>query len=205
MKFSTAFFFSALAVLGSVSVVSSCSKNDNLTGAWQGNPTRIDIRGAEYATTTFTLDFAPDASAKRTGTINISAVIDVEQAVNTTIDSTFDQPYITSVAGTASITGHYAAENDDDDDIIISFDPGSFTVNVDPDGVTFSENVLTGHEQSSLDSISKATAERLRIAISTGLRDELSKYTRIEDIKIHHNDMLSCEIADRDHSFRKVQ
>lgn len=204
MKLSTASLFAILSVLGLVSLITSCSKTEPLTGAWQGNPTRFAVKGAEYATNTITLDFASDQSEYRSGQVNISAVIDIEQAVNTTIDNTFNQPYTVSVAATASITGRYAAEKDDDEDILVHFDPSTFTVNIDPDGVTFSENILTGAAQSTLDSVTNATVERWRAAITAAVQAEFEKYSKIEDIRIHHDNIMSCEIADRDETFRQM-
>ncbi|MBD5220460.1 MAG: hypothetical protein HDS72_09575 [Bacteroidales bacterium] len=205
MNLTTASIFAAASVLGLSSLITSCSNAEQLTGAWQGNPTRITVPGAEYATNTITLDFAPDQSNRRAGTLNISATMDVQQAVNTTIDNTFNQPYTTSIAATASITGQYSAEKGDDDDILVHFDPSTFAVNIDPDGVTFSENILTDAPQATLDSITTATVERWRAAISSALQAEFGKYSKIEDIKIHHDNMMSCEIADRDETFRLVQ
>ncbi len=50
MKIQTASFFSLLAVLGAITIVSSCSKTDYVAGLWQGNPERIiDIRDASDA------------------------------------------------------------------------------------------------------------------------------------------------------------
>lgn len=204
MKLSTASICAVLSVLGLVSLITSCSKTEELVGAWQGNPTRIILPGAEYATNTITLDFASDQSGHRAGTVNVSAVMDVEQAVNTTIDNTFNQPYTTSITATASISGHYTAEKGDDDDILIHFDPSTFAVNIDPDGVTFSENVLTGAAQSTIDSLTKVTAERWRATISGAIQTEFRKYSKIEDIKIHHDNIMSCEIYNRDETFRQV-
>lgn len=205
MKLATVSFFSLLSVLGLVAIVSSCSHPQRISGAWQGNPARLTVAGAEYANSTLTMDFAPLNNGTNSGDVNISAVIDVQQAMNTASDNTFQEPYITSISATASIDGRYAFEERDDDDVMISFDQSSLTVNVDPSGVLFSENVLTGTEQATRDSLASAVAERWRVAITTAIRDEFLRYSRIDDIKVHHSDMMSCEIADRDQTFRRVK
>lgn len=203
MKYSTISFFAVLSVLFGMLVVSSCSKSDRFAGVWQGNQERIDnVREASDASTTVTLDFAPSQENSGTGTVSITAVIEVEQPVNGTFG--LDEAYQTNVSATASITGRYVTEDNDDDDIIITFDPSSLKVNVDPDGVTFSENVATGMQQSMLDSLTEATADHWRAILTPVMRDVFGRYTKIEDIKVHHSDFLSCEVADRDYTFRRV-
>lgn len=202
MKISTASFFTALAILFGLSTVSSCSHTERFAGAWQGNPERLEVQGAADATSTVTIDFAPTEGRRGTGTVNLSAVIEVEQAVSSF--SGFDEGYETSVAATASIIGRYVCEENDDDDILVTFDPASLKVNVDPAGVTFSQNLLSGTQQPVLDSLTAVCADRWRVALAPVIRDAFGKYTRIDDIKIHHSDIMSCEIGDRDYTFRRT-
>lgn len=115
-----------------------------------------------------------------------------------------DAPYQVDVAATASIRGRYVAEDDDDDDILLHLDPSTLQVNVDPAGVTFSENILTGLQRPTLDSLTMQTVDAWRVLITSAIRDEFYKYQKIDDIKVHHGDMLSCEVADRDYTFRRV-
>ena len=202
MKLHTISFFSALAVLFSIAAVSSCSRTDRFAGAWQASPERLFIQGASDATATVTIAFAPTEGKPGTGVVNISAVIDVEQPVTST--GGVDQAYETSVAGTASISGRYTTDGDDDDDILVSFDPSSLQVNVDPAGVTFSQNILSGTQQPVLDSLTTATAERWRVLITPAIREVFNSYRKIDDIKVHHGDIMSCEMNDRDYTFNRV-
>ena len=144
----------------------------------------IAVNGASDASTTVTLDFVPDQGRKGTGTLNISAVINAEQAVKGAVDAVVE-PYEASVAATASITGRYAVEDRDDDDLVVSFDPTSMDVNIDPSGVTFSENAITGMQQPTLDSLSRATSQHWRTALTPAIREVFNRYRRIEDIKVH--------------------
>ncbi len=204
MKFSTASFFGALTVLGALIFISSCSRTDRFAGEWMGTPTRMmDIPGASDATSTISIDFAPSADVRRGGDVLMSATIDVSQAVTGSVISP-DAPYQVDVAATASIRGRYVAEDDDDDDILLHLDPSTLQVNVDPAGVTFSENVLTGLQRPTLDSLTMQTVDAWRVLITSAIRDEFYKYQKIDDIKVHHGDMLSCEVADRDYTFRRV-
>lgn len=204
MKFSTASFFGALTVLGALIFISSCSRTDRFAGEWMGTPTRMmDIPGASDATSTISIDFAPSSDVRRGGDVLMSATIDVSQAVTGSIISP-DAPYQVDVAATASIRGRYVAEDDDDDDILLHLDPSTLQVNVDPAGVTFSENILTGLQRPTLDSLTMQTVDAWRVLITSAIRDEFYKYQKIDDIKVHHGDMLSCEVADRDYTFRRV-
>lgn len=204
MKFSTASFFGALTVLGALIFISSSSRTDRFAGEWMGTPTRMmDIPGASDATSTISIDFAPSSDVRRGGDVLMSATIDVSQAVTGSIISP-DAPYQVDVAATASIRGRYVAEDDDDDDILLHLDPSTLQVNVDPAGVTFSENILTGLQRPTLDSLTMQTVDAWRVLITSAIRDEFYKYQKIDDIKVHHGDMLSCEVADRDYTFRRV-
>lgn len=183
--------------------ISSCSRADRFAGEWMGSPSRIYIPGAADAGSTITIDFAPTSDVRQGGDVFLSATIDVSQAV-TGSELSPDAPYQVDVAATASISGRYVAEEDDDDDILLHFDSSTFRVDIDPAGVTFSENILTGMERATLDSLTAKTADEWRVLISGAIRDEFSKYQKIDDIKVHHTDMMSCEIADRDYTFRRI-
>lgn len=196
---STSFCASAFVAL--LAITASCSGGTQFAGAWQGNPERINVEGASDASATVTVDFSPNSDSKNAGIINLSAVIEVEQPVT---GGAVDRAYQSSIAATASITGRYVTEDDDDDDLVVSFDPSTMVVNVDPSGVTFSQNILSGMQQPMLDSLTSVTAEHWRVALTPHIRDLFNRYHSIEDIKVHHQDIMSCEIADRDYTFRRV-
>lgn len=113
-------------------------------------------------------------------------------------------PYLTNITATATVNANYVYEEGDDDDIILSFDPSTLQVNIDPDGVTFSESLISQTERPVLDSLTSATADKWRILLTSAVREQFYKYRRIEDIKVHHGDMMSCEVENRDLSFRRV-
>lgn len=203
MKLQTASFFAIIFVLGALMTVSSCSRADRFAGAWMGVPTRLaGIPGAADATATVTIDFAPTGDVRTGGDVVLSATVDVSQAV---VGSPVEmvQPYQADVAATASIRGRYMV-TDDDDDVVLHLDPSTLSVNVDPDGITLSENMLTGLQQPQIDSITARTADQWRVLITAAVRDEFYRYGKIDDIKVHHTDMMSCEIDDRDYIFRRI-
>lgn len=203
MKFITPTFFGTLAVLGAICIISSCSRNQNLAGAWEAAPERIAVADASDATSTVTLDFAPVQNRRTPGQVNISAVIELHQAAGTTSGS-IEQPWEVSVAATATATGTYIYEDGDDDDILITIDPSSLTVRVDPDGVVYNDNVLTGAETAALDSMTAATASRWRVMLTPAIREQFNRYLRLDDVKVHHNSLMSAEIGHRDVTFRGV-
>ncbi len=193
-----------IAALGIALVagMSSCSRQ-SFDGQWMGNPERIaHLSGASDANATVTISFGE--SDRTGGRVNISTVIEIEQGIASFATDTPDAPYETSVTATASASGRYVFTDDDREDIAITYDPGSFTLNVDPAGVTFAQNILTGQQQPVVDSLAAATAERWRTILTPSARELFNRYTTIEDIKIHHNDIMSCEISDRDYTFRRV-
>lgn len=183
----------------------SCDNRPDITGTWNGMPTRINnISAASDANATMSITFINDNSEKKVdnGQLLISALIDANQPVNGE-NSIISAPYEVSVAATATVSGHWTFEANDDDDVIISIDPQSLQVNVDPHGVTFSSDLLTRMQKPQLDSLTAATADAWRRSISQAVKDEFYAIHKISDIKIK-NGIMSCEINDRDLTFRKV-
>lgn len=193
----------SLLAFGSI-LLTSCDKRPDISGVWVGTPVRIDnISAADQANATMTFVFTSDSVSKPDcGVVSVSALIDADQAVSSD-DSFIDSPYEVSVAATATIDGRWTYEDRDDDDIIIALDPQTMKVRVDPHGVTFSNNILTGSQQPVVDSLSNATAEAWTKSISTAMSAKFHNISKISDIKIN-NGIMSCEINDRDYTFRKV-
>lgn len=193
----------SLLSVAAVAAFSSCSKHPQIEGTWTGTPTRIDnISAACDASATMSISFTQDEESDQSGEITISALIDANQSVTSNTDG-IDQPYEVSVAATAVISGHWSYEDKDDDDILISLDPSSLQVTVDPNGVTFSNDVLTETQQPLLDSLSSANAEAWKKSIAKAMSERFYDMNKISDIKIR-NGILSCEIHDRDFTFRRV-
>lgn len=188
-----------------VASLASCDSRDDVVGTWQGTSTRIDdINAAVDGSMSTTIEFTGEngKQSDRSGTITITALIDTNQPVSSS-NSGLMQPYEVSVAATASITGDWTYEDRDDDDIIVSLAPESLNVRIDPDGVTFSQDILTGNERPVLDSLTAATSAAWKRSLTAAMRVEFAKYQKISDVKVKKN-ILSCEIDDRDYSFRRV-
>ena len=193
----------SLLPIAAVAALSSCSNHPEIEGTWTGTPTRIDnISAACDASATMSISFTQDKDSAESGEITISALIDANQPVTSTTDG-LDQPYEVSVAATAVITGHWSYEEDGDDDILITLAPSTLQVNVDPNGVTFSNDVLTETQQPLLDSLSSATADAWKKSITKAMAERFYDINKISDIKVR-NGIMSCEIHDRDFTFRRV-
>ena len=194
---------SSILPLVAVALLSSCDSRPDVIGTWTGTPTRIDnISAACDANATYSISFTSDSENPRSGEVVISAVIDANQPVEAE-NSSIDRPYEVSVAATAVITGQWAYEEDDDEDIVLTLDPQSLRVNVDPHGVTFSNDVLTGTQQPMIDSLSNATAAAWQKSITKAMSDRFYQLNKISDIKVN-NGIMSCEVRDRDYTLRRA-
>ncbi|MDE6270190.1 MAG: hypothetical protein K2M12_04965, partial [Muribaculaceae bacterium] len=104
----------------------------------------------------------------------------------------------------ATINGRWSYEDGEDDDILLFLDNNTLTVKIDPNGVTFSQNLLTGAQQPMVDSLSTATADRWRAAIRAAASRQFFEYTKLDDVKISSNDIMSCEMGNRDMTFHRA-
>lgn len=181
----------------------ACSHHTDINGAWTSTPTRIadDIAVASEATSVLSIDFNAPKGAK-SGTVTISTVIDATQPVQGGTLAGFAEPYEVSVAATASISGRWSYEDSDDDDILLFLDNSTLQVNVDPNGVTYSQNLLTSAQQPMVDSLTNVTVERWRSAIRNAATKQFFEFTKLDDVKIV-NDILSCEVGKRDLTFHR--
>lgn len=203
MKLTTkTLYLCAIGLLGASAVV-SCSHNTKLPGAWVGAPERINVPEATVATSEVTLDFAPQSPKDTPSAVNLSAVIEVYQAVDAE-NTIFSTPWEVAVAATASADGTYIYNDGNSDEILIDIDWSTFTITIDPDGITYSENIIDGVESSYLDSLTTETVAHWCKLIAPAVRDQFNTYRQIEDIKIHHDNLMSAEIDHSDYTFRRM-
>lgn len=201
MKFLHIVSAAAFAVLAA-----ACDNRPDINGAWTSTPTGIsqEIAVADQATCVLTIDF--DAPKGATGgSVMLSAVVDGTQPMPAGSLNGFDAPYEISVAATASISGKWSYEKPDDrddDDIVIFLDNNTLQVNIDPNGVTYSQNLLTGAQQPAVDSLTTATVDRWRSDVRRAVTTQFFRYAKMDDIKIA-GDILSAEVADRDITFHR--
>lgn len=189
----------SLTVMGLLCL--SCGNRD-IEGRWNGSEMRLgDASGVAEASTVISFDFSTDKTSgdTKSGRVIVSALINAEQPLAQ--DSALIAPYEQSVAATASIEGIWAYE--DDDDIVISYDPATFRINIDPEGVAMSENMLTGMQQPQIDSLTQITINSWKNILGKPVRDQFNKFQKIEDVKVT-KDILSFESGKENLSFRKT-
>ncbi len=135
----------------------------------------------------------PAGTENAPGSVCLSSIIDITQPVNPAPGS-FDQPYEVSIAATASVGGTWHYKGDEDDELLLSLDLKSISVTVDPAGVTYTENLLTGMQQPQLDSLTAATASQWKAQLMAAMRKEFARYTVLDDIEVNRDGILSLEI-----------
>lgn len=199
----------ALALSALILMLGSCDKTPDLAGTWEGNAVRMEaprhndntapattakILNTQIATN---LTFIPDNNDAKKGTVEMSSDIDVIDYVP--FNNTADSPYELNLAATSVATGFYRVI--DDDEIVVAIDNNSIKVNIDPDAVSYGSNVLSGVQTPAVDSIMPAVVNRYNTLLLSEVRNYYNRFNKIEDIKVKDN-IMSCEIGDRDYTFR---
>ncbi len=180
----------------------SCSEDTKIDGSWIGTQERLFLNEKSLADceaeSRFT--FTPDADDASHGNVSIVTDLTIQDAVpsNDSIVSSYE----ITVTGSSKISGTYVFTNDDE--ITVNLDSKTLQINIDPDGVVFASNVFTGQQEPQVEPLSRTELagryeRQLRMAVA-GLYD---RYHRIDEIKISHN-IMACEIADHDYSFRRA-
>lgn len=197
-----------MMALGAASCIVSCGHNDKFIGTWTATtPDDItaSVPAASMATSLVSVSFMPGADSKDGGSVALSSVISVNQPVQP--GGGIEQAYEVNVAATASVGGTWQYKGDDDDDLILAFDPSTLKVNVDNNGVTFTQNLLTGSQQPQIDSLTAVTAQQWKAQLTRALTIEFRRYRQLDDVKVHKGDILTFEIENPDQTlqFRKSE
>lgn len=199
----------AMTAVAATAAMASCSGKPEFIGEWtSASPENItaSIPAASRATSQLTLDFAESNADKKEGQVTLSSVIDLTQPVQP--DSNIVEPYEVSVAATATVNGSWFRA--DDDELVLSFDMSSMNVAVDPHGVSFSANVLTGSQQPMLDSLTAVTMERWKGEITRAFGEHMAQFGMIEDVEVSDGrNVLTFEVKvpgehDRKYALRRV-
>ncbi|MDE6161484.1 MAG: hypothetical protein K2F77_07480 [Muribaculaceae bacterium] len=192
-----------LAGAALIAIAGACNRHADIAGMWTSTPVRVgdDIAMASTATSVLTIDFNAQ-KGRNSGTVMLAATIDATQPVEAGTLAGFAEPYEVSVAATATISGKWSYEDNDDDDILIFLDNNTLQVNIDPNGVTYSQNLLTGAQQPMVDSLTTATIDRWRSAVRNAASKQFFQFTKLDDVKVH-NDILSFEVGKRDLTFHR--
>ena len=192
--------FLNMAIAGAlVAALASCDSKSKLAesvaGTWASQQQTIanDAQGVTSGNDIFS--FQVTDKNKEGGTVSIASTLSLTHAADALTPA--DAPFSTSVAATASISGTWKAI--DDDELLITLDPNSLQVAVDPDAVALTSNPLTGVDQSKIDSLRPQMARFYQTELTNTLRAHYSQYTRIDDVKTKENgSILKIEVKDQD-------
>ena len=200
MKKTTSLILAAATIAAATTLV-SCDKTPDIAGSWTCAPQHINnVSGAFSSSSIDVLNIANGPDGNKSGTIVISSMISAQQTVSGTPD--LIEPYQETVAATASISGTWAFHPDEDDDVDVILDYSTLKVNVDPTGVAFSQNYITGREQPQIDSLTASAVSRWQQSLYESLRPYYSRYVRLDDISVRDN-IMRTEVNDTDLTFTR--
>lgn len=190
--------------------MTSCDGTPDVAGSWNIPATSLSQTGTQDAPggvlvnslVTTTVTFTPDKDNNRQGTITLNSMVNIDDTWSLANDTDILQTYEVSVAGTASISGTYQFVNDEDDEMTASFDFANMSVNVDPEAVKFRTNVLDGQQSPELDTLKDGKLAEYTRDLNGKLKAYYTQFQKIDDIKVTDG-MMSCEIGDRDFTFRR--
>lgn len=192
----------ALFAIAALLAFTGCGDRlDVLPGLWDGTPVMLGSQSQMNSTTTVTMEFNAAPGSERTGDVTLRAFISTEDATVPQFDGMVES-YALNVASTAMVNGKYNII--DDDEVALTLDPTSLQVRVDPDAVKYRSIVFTDEQKPIIDSLMPAAAEHIAAVLRPQISQELYKYSRLHDVKIKDGSIMSCEIGDRDYTFRKV-
>lgn len=199
--------YAALSVLLSV-IFSACDSKPDVEGTWVGTMQQLSPTGQEGVTGPLVnssvvtrIQFLPMPSDSIDGKIVLMSDISAQDEIAEYNGVSLDVPYEVSVAASSSIEGTYKFA--DDDDIAIFLDNSTLQVTIDPKAVKFTSNALTGQQNPEIENLREGQYWRFNSDIMANMRLVYSKYQNLSDVKIKDN-ILSCEVSDRDMTFRKV-
>ena len=200
-----------LTAVAVIATLGSCSRTPHFLGKWiSAMPENIteDVSNVARATSQLSMEFSQGKASAATGVVTLSSVIDITQPVNG--DSSFVEPYEVSIAATANISGVWAFAGDSDDDLVLSFDMSTLDVDVDPHGVSFSQNLLTGAQRPTIDSLTSVTVNLWKHELHNVLLARLTHFSMLDDVEVNKDgNLLTFEIKnssghERKYAFKRV-
>lgn len=196
-------FLIAIASLGICSaIVTSCDSkaklSESVQGTWTSNPERVLDSGAATASMVRVMSFT-SGNTQYEGTVTLTALITVDNSMQA--NDSLVSPITITASGTATITGAYQIK--DDDDITVNLDATSLSIAVDPDAVQLNYNIATGDSEPVMAKLKPNATVLATQQINRAAQNAFFDLTEIEDIKINNN-LMSCEIGDRDLNFTRT-
>lgn len=190
------YFLSVMAASLAGIMMTSCESasklSNDIQGSWSGAPERLIAGNSTPSSYIPVLTFTKTGNTE--GNVNINASISLSESS--------DNGASISAAGQSTISGTWTAT--DDDEIYVNLDPTTLNVIVDPDAVTMSSNNITGVNDVATDTLKTAMIPAIKEHMTSAIRYHLLNMGKIDDIKIK-NGIMTCEIGEKDYSFRSVK
>lgn len=177
-------------------MLTSCDNREKIEGSWESSPVKLDLAGTATSSGTLCYVFNQDGSVSLTSDINLT------EPMNRMTDEALIE-YQASVSATASIQGTWQYAPDENDEVVIKFDDNSFSLNIDPDAVTFSQNLLDGSQTPEVETMKQQAIEKYTAMLTPAMKAYFAGFVKIDDIKVDKN-FLNCEIGDKDYIFRAL-
>lgn len=187
----------AAVVLGltMVSCDTATSLAKDVNGTWAGGVDRIlgdALNSDVFSTYTFTYDAA---SAKAGGDIVINATLAGNYNDNVVVGETPSNVSVT-VAGTSSISGTWTAI--DDDEIVITLNPSTLKVSLDPAAQTLTSSAVLTAE--AIDTLKPSLLSMIKDRMAYDLRIKYSSPIHMDDVKVKGGKTLEYEVNDIDYT-----
>lgn len=182
--------FGAIALLA-LGVI-SCDARPKVLGAWQGEVTKNMPGDVRSMIATYTFEKNGDATASYLW--NIAQPLQQSDSIVAA--------YEVSVSGTAAMSGTWQYAHGENDEVVITIDPASLQVNVDPEGVEYRENMLTGTQAPALEHLKPAIASKYGEMIRQDFTAN-GMILRLDDIEIK-GQAMKFEQDGTDYLFKKL-
>lgn len=191
----------AIIALSLCSCDSKSKLAENLNGTWATNPQMVASPSALNTSVIDMMQFnLTDATSKpKGGNVMLTSMVNLTLAAPASDEIV--QPYSYSASGIASVQGEWKAV--DDDEVMVTLDPSTFNVTVDPNDVVMQDNILTGENNSYVDSIKPQLAQQVQTQIAAITQPRIAGVRKIDDIHIDKSGQMKCEINDIDLRFMR--
>lgn len=175
------------------------SLSDKVAGAWTGTPESLPVDAGYSSTIIENYSFQRDSvDGSNGGNVLMTGLVSVMTQlpeINWVME-----PISLSTSGTVTISGTWRAV--DDDELSVSFNPLSIDVNIDPDAVAVSDNILTGQNSVGFDSIKAKAAVNVAAQIRRAVELRYSRIKKFDDVKVK-GQIMQMEVGDTDYVFTR--
>lgn len=157
--------------------------SDRISGSWQSAPAPIASDASGITTMTDFWTFTPESAGADQGELSITSMTSVEWPLDAAATDTIapsSDTYAVSMSAEVAISGTWeVSSHDPDDELIVTLDPKSLSVAVDPAGEALSGN----GNPVVMDSIPAPVYNAARAEILKIARGRFFPINKIEDIE----------------------